>query len=245
MYKLFFSDITVTLKGDVTEEGQIILNCSIIGSHNKNIINDFQFNDKPSYLCDGKTTAPTCNHSTSTPYVCLLDDDTTCQLIIPSPTNADYTNYRCRVRIRPQAQTCYSDTITISPYEGVQPPLTTTNSKPAKENGPSSYVTKTEVYSIGGIILVSLVVAVVIVVTVTVVNYRFRRRPPIQAQRRDGTCTYSYTHTCIQQLHSRVEYLCPPSHPPTPMKHVHTKYIANYLQSMNNDCTHIYNNNNV
>ena len=213
------------MKGNVTEKGQIILNCSIIGSHNKNIINDFQFNDKPSYLCDRKTTAPTCNHSTSTPYVCLLDDGTTCQLIIPSPTNADYTNYRCRVGIRPQAQTCYSDTITISPHEGVQPPLTTTNSKPENENGPSSHVTKTEAYSIGGTIFVSLVVAVVIVVTVTVVNYHFKRRPPVQAQENNaeqlldeipprngpGTCTCSYTH--IQQLHSRI--FVPLSHPPT------------------------------
>lgn len=106
------------MKGQVTEKGHIILNCSIIGSYNKNNIKDFQFNDDPSYLCDKKPTVP--NDST-TPYVRPLDDGTTCQLIIPKPANADYTNYRCRVRIKRQAQSCYlsSDTITIDPYEGV------------------------------------------------------------------------------------------------------------------------------
>ena len=101
-------------------------------------------------------------------------------------------------------------------------PLTTTHSTAAEittpkeetfinENDRSSHVTKIEVYSIGGTILVSLVVAVVIVVTVIVVKYRFRRQPPIQAQENndehllgviqpgDGTCTCTYTYSAITQ----------------------------------------------
>lgn len=175
------------------------------------MIMNFQFNNNPSYSCNTTTKAP--NHSTNTPYARLLDDETTCQLIIPNATTTDYRKYQCQVIITHTQQkegSCFlqSKEITIqNPYKefttilngefSTTPPseeslstmihskaaqATTPEETSINENDRSNHVTKTEIFSIGGIILASLLAIIVILLVVTAVNYRFRRKPRIEDQ---------------------------------------------------------------
>ena len=113
----------------VTQTGgnrQIILNCSVVGSYNKINIKEFQFNNNPSYSCSKfRPKAP--KDGTNTPYTRRLDDSTTCQLIIPHATKADFTEYRCRVKFQIQiryiytvsVQWCYLWSKITIPYEDI------------------------------------------------------------------------------------------------------------------------------
>ena len=226
------------MTGQISENRQIILNCSVIGSYNKKDVQKFQFNNNPSHSCTKTTKVP--NDSTNTPYVRLLDDGTTCQLTIPKATNANYTKHRCRVRIKHPTQLCFFRSEITIPYKEVftttrfgefsatissEESFTTTHSKAARittpdetlldENDPSNYITKTEVFSIGGTILVSLIVTVTVVIVVTAVNYQFKRQPQMQVQENNAEHllnviqprgTYIHTHSII--------LLCPPHPPP-------------------------------
>ena len=207
---IFFSFSDTRLTGQVTQTGgnwQIILNCSVVGSYNKKNIKEFQFNDNQSYSCSKIRPPKALKDGTDTPYTRLLDDGTTCQLIIPKATKANFINYRCRVKFRIQirymyvvyVRFCYLWSEKTITYKAVfmttpfgQSPntiplrerLTTIPSGEARittfiiQNDRSNTVTKTEAFVIGGILLVSLIATVIVVKAMKYSCQRVRRQPP-------------------------------------------------------------------
>ena len=195
---VFFSYSDTRLTGQVIQTGgnrQIILNCSVVGSYNKNNIKEFKFNDNPSYSCS-KIRPPK--------YAHLLDDGTTCQLIIPKATKANFKNYRCRVKFQIQKtryiRYCYLlSEITIH-YENVftttpsEEPLMTTHSRAGRITTPEEIfinesdlpnTVETFLIVIGAlltviVIVVATVIVIVIVIVVIATVYlrqRTRRQP--------------------------------------------------------------------
>ena len=102
------------------ENRQIILNCSVVGIHNTNTVLEFRFNDDKSYSCRKKKWPYEPEDNRDKPHAHLLDDNTTCQLLIPNAIITHLEDYYCRVElwIWPEEgqSSCYllSKTVTLS-----------------------------------------------------------------------------------------------------------------------------------
>ena len=176
------------------ENRQIILNCSVAGFYNKNSIKEFQFNDNPLYSCSKTGWSKVPKGSANTPYTRLLDDGTTCQLIIPKATEADFINHRCRVKFQIGfKQSCY---LLSEPYEA--PSITILTGEPLMTTNPGvtptaileevfrtggndpNTVTKIEAFAISGVVLVSIIVTVIVVAVIKYSCQRKRRQLPME-----------------------------------------------------------------
>ena len=104
LYSNFFfpsiSDTRLTwqVKPISGDKQQIILNCSAIRLYKRNAWG-FRFY---GYSCSTTKWHKTPQGSANTLYTSLLDDGTTCQLIIPKAmcTKADFKNYQCQVKFK-------------------------------------------------------------------------------------------------------------------------------------------------
>lgn len=177
----FCSDIR--LIGQVIQTGenkQIILNCSVTGVYNTNDITEFQFNDDDSSLCRKTRQLSESEGRTDKPYTQLLNDGTTCQLIIPKATKADFVGYQCQVKLQfPTGRYCYILSETIIPYEEVQTTtlsgeeltpgevfITTTD---MLLNDSSSIIITIKAEIIDAIVIIVAIVAVVAIVLIVAV----------------------------------------------------------------------------
>ena len=118
----------VRLTGHVIQTGekkQIILNCSVTGIHNTSNVVEIRFNDDKLYSCRKMEWPNEPEGSIDKPHTHLLDNDTTCQLTIPTAAKADIKHYHCRVKLElsPETveRTCYLMSETIIPSEETLP----------------------------------------------------------------------------------------------------------------------------
>ena len=111
------------MTGQVIQTGenrQIIFNCSVVGIHNTNTVLEFRFNDDKSYSCRKKRWPYEPEDNRDKPHAHLLDDNTTCQLLIPNAIITHLEDYYCRAELwiwpEESQSSCYllSETVTLS-----------------------------------------------------------------------------------------------------------------------------------
>ena len=122
----YYAGIRMTGQVIQTDENKhIVLNCSVVGIHSTNTVLEFRFNDNKSYSCRRKRWPNEPEDNQNKPRAHLLDDNFTCQLLIPNPAEMHLAEYYCRAELwiwqEETQSSCFllSESVTLTDSEGI------------------------------------------------------------------------------------------------------------------------------